>query len=59
MFDAICQRHGCRVLLGNERILSVHNDDVGIRVRYRCWCGEDGELRTGRPHRRVLPQGVM
>jgi len=49
MFDAICHRHGHRVLLSNRRILSVANDDAGILVRYRCWCGDEGELRTGRP----------
>jgi hypothetical protein len=49
MFDVTCHRHGHRVLLGNERIVSIANDETGILVRYRCWCGELGELRTGRP----------
>jgi hypothetical protein len=52
MFDVTCHRHGHRVLLGNQRILSVTNDDTGILVRYRCWCGEIGEVRTGRRRQR-------
>jgi hypothetical protein len=56
MFDATCQRHRHRVLLSNRRILSIANDDAGILVRFRCWCGEEGEFRTGRPRPR---QGVM
>jgi hypothetical protein len=53
MFDVMCNRHGHRVLLGDRRILSITNDDAGILVRYRCSCGEPGEVRTGRrPHHR-------
>jgi hypothetical protein len=51
MFQATCHRAGRRVLLGNERIVSVVNDDAGILLRFRCWCGELEELRTGRPRR--------
>jgi hypothetical protein len=54
MFHATCHRDGRRVLLGNERIVSLVNDDAGILVRYRCWCGEVEELRTGRPRRRPV-----
>jgi hypothetical protein len=54
MFQATCHRDGRRVLLGNERIVSLVNDDAGILVRYRCWCGEVEELRTGRPRRRPV-----
>jgi hypothetical protein len=56
MFDAICHRHGHRLLLSSRRILSITNDDLGIVVRFRCWCGDEGEYRTGRPRPR---QGVM
>jgi hypothetical protein len=57
MFDVHCPRHGHRVLLGNRRIVSVVNDDSGILLRYRCWCGEDGEVRFSRrsQHRGVTP----
>jgi hypothetical protein len=48
MLDVTCPHHGRRVLLGNERIVAMTNDDTGIVVRYRCWCGEVGELHTGR-----------
>jgi hypothetical protein len=53
MFDAFCHRHGHRVLLGERRIISVRNDDTGIHVHFRCWCGEEGEVRTGRPRPRA------
>jgi hypothetical protein len=54
MFDVMCQRHGHRVLLGNRRIEAITNDDTGIHVHYRCWCGEAGEFRTGRPRPKAL-----
>jgi hypothetical protein len=41
------------VLLGERRIISVRNDDTGIHVHFRCWCGEEGEVRTGRPRPRA------
>jgi hypothetical protein len=48
MFDAYCRQHGCRVLLGERRITAIRNDATGIHVHFRCWCGEEGEVRTGR-----------
>jgi hypothetical protein len=55
MFDVHCHRHGRRVLLGERRILSITDDDAGIVVRYRCACGDLGELRTGRARHHHVP----
>jgi hypothetical protein len=51
VFSVDCPRHGRRVLVSNRRILSVNEDATGLVVRYRCWCGDEGEFRTGRPRR--------
>jgi len=48
MFDAYCHRHGARELLGDRRISANRNEANGIHVRFRCWCGEEGEVVTGR-----------
>jgi hypothetical protein len=36
------------VLLSERRIQGIANTDTGIVVTWRCWCGFDGETRTGR-----------
>jgi hypothetical protein len=53
MFDAYCHRHGARVLLGERRITALRNDATGIHIRFRCWCGEEGEVVTGRARPRA------
>jgi len=53
MFEVHCPRHGTRVLLSESRIRSVTNTDGGIVVAWRCWCGVNGETRTGRRRRSI------
>lgn len=42
MFAPHCPRHGRRVLLGDDDILSVTNGPEGIAVDWRCFCGHQG-----------------
>ena len=53
MFEVHCPRHGTRVLLSEGRIRGIANTETGIVVAWRCWCGLEGETRTGR--RRPVP----
>jgi hypothetical protein len=48
MFDVNCTACRRRTMLTPGRVLGVVNDDTGIHVLYRCWCGEAGVLHTGR-----------
>jgi hypothetical protein len=48
VFDVVCPTCATRVLLTPRRIESLENTPDGIVIRWRCWCGTGGELRTGR-----------
>ncbi len=48
MFDIHCTACDRRAMLSPARVLGIVNDDAGIHVVYRCWCGEPGVLHTGR-----------
>jgi hypothetical protein len=37
------------VLLNERRIVALEPDDGRLTVRWVCWCGYQGSLRTGRP----------
>jgi hypothetical protein len=52
MFSVYCPKHGARVLLSVDNILALINDPDGVRLRWRCSCGQTGispaEGLTGR-----------
>lgn len=48
MFDVRCTACSCRRLIFAGQVLGAHNDDAGIHVVYRCWCGALGTWHTGR-----------
>jgi hypothetical protein len=55
MFDITCDHCG-RILIGLDRITSMHPTDEGLRVAYVCWCGRAGAEVTSRARRaRVTP----
>ncbi len=47
MFDFHCPECDRRQLLFSSQVERVINDDQGIAVIVRCWCGELGAVRTG------------
>ncbi len=50
MFDVYCTNCEKKRLLTPGSVRSVINDDQGIVVIYKCYCGELGALRTGAAH---------
>jgi hypothetical protein len=50
MFSGICPDCG-PTLLWEERILGVAQDEGGIHLRVRCWCGRELRVDTGRGRR--------
>jgi hypothetical protein len=48
MFDIHCSACDRHTMLSPARVLGIVNDEAGIHVVYRCWCGEPGVLHTGR-----------
>lgn len=49
MFSVDCPKHGTKVLLGHRSIVALRNTAAGIEVHWRCPCGGEGHLLTGRP----------
>jgi hypothetical protein len=49
MFAIYCPTHQSRVLLGTRSIEALVNTDEGVVVHWRCRCGTQGALLTGRP----------
>jgi len=47
MFDFHCAECNRRQVLFPSQVEQVINDDQGIALIVRCWCGELGALRTG------------
>lgn len=47
MFDFHCSECNRRQVLFPSQVEQVINDERGITVIVRCWCGELGALRTG------------
>lgn len=50
MFDYNCPECHRRRLLFPAQVAQVINDESGITVIVRCWCGELGAIRTGARH---------
>lgn len=48
MFDIFCPVEKLRVLLAASAILKVVRSDKGIEIHYRCPCGHEGIVQTGR-----------
>ena len=48
MFTAHCPTHGTEVLLFARNITAIRNTADGIVVSWRCSCGSEGQLLTGR-----------
>jgi hypothetical protein len=48
MFDVRCTACSRRRLIFAGQVLGMHNDDAGIHIAYRCWCGALGTWHTGR-----------
>lgn len=51
MFAVWCPCHRARVLLFPANILSLHDTGEGVRIRYRCTCGHEGDSPPGQPRR--------
>lgn len=47
MFEVHCAACNRRQLIFASQVTQVINDDQGIAVIVRCWCGELGAIRTG------------
>jgi hypothetical protein len=47
MISVYCPRHRSNVLLGHRQILGIEGEGSGLRVRFVCWCGQEG---THHPH---------
>lgn len=47
MFDFKCTECDRRQVLFPSQVQQVINDDQGIALIVRCWCGELGAIRTG------------
>jgi len=47
MFDFYCDECDRRQVLFASQVKHVINDDAGIALIVRCWCGELGAIRTG------------
>ena len=48
MFSAHCPNHGTEVLLSSRNITGMVDTAEGIVVSWRCSCGGEGALLTGR-----------
>ena len=48
MFDHNCTACGKRQLIFPSQITSMDNNEQGIVVAFRCWCGADQTMVTGR-----------
>ncbi len=47
MFDYNCPECARRQVLFPSQVKQIINDDQGMAVIVRCWCGELGAIRTG------------
>ena len=45
MFKVYCARHGTRVLLWPDNVRALRNLADGVRLHWRCTCGETGVKR--------------
>lgn len=55
MFDFMCSAcHRLQVLFPSQ-VRQIINDDQGIVLIVRCWCGELGAIRTGAKAHQVDP----
>jgi hypothetical protein len=50
MFSVNCPEHDAMVLLGTRSIEDLQVTTSGIHLVYRCTCGHQGRLHTGRHH---------
>lgn len=47
MFDFNCPECNRRQVLFPSQVKQIINDEHGMAVIVRCWCGELGAIRTG------------
>ena len=47
MFAVYCPRHGTRVLLFEDNIEGLINHSAGVRLHWRCTCGQAGVAEVG------------
>lgn len=57
MFDFRCAMCNRRQVLFASQVNQVINDDQGIALIVRCWCGELGAIRTGSKSHASRTQG--
>jgi hypothetical protein len=50
MFAIDCTSCERRQLIFAGQVTGLVNDEQGIVVFYRCWCGAEGALRSGAAH---------
>lgn len=48
MFDVNCPACERRQLVFASQVRGITNDERGIHVAYRCWCGAESTWTTGR-----------
>lgn len=48
MFDVHCPACSTRRLVFPSQVLGLVNDERGICLAYRCWCGAVGTWLTGK-----------
>jgi hypothetical protein len=48
MFAHTCSACERRQLIFTSQITALHNTDHGIEVLFRCWCGAEQIMLTGR-----------
>jgi hypothetical protein len=55
MFTVHCDTCDTTRLLGPRRIIGMDNTDQGIVVHFRCFCGAEATVLTGRAAHRPVP----
>jgi len=55
VFDAYYPACQSRKLVFASQVRGIVNDEDGIHVVYRCWCGADSAWTTGRKARELAP----
>jgi hypothetical protein len=58
MFAHDCSSCGKRQLVFVSQVTSLVNTDHGIVLRFRCWCGAEQLLLTGKAAGEAAPVGV-
>ena len=58
MFDFSCVSCQRRQVLFPSQIQQIINDEHGIVMIVRCWCGELGAIRTGAKAQTISPESL-